>query len=400
MLFQYKALKDTKVITKKIEADGEKDVIEFLRKNGYFPIEVKEAKSTEVALFSNFFNKPSFSDIVDFTRQVAIMLNAGLTIVDSLDIIKKQVTKPALKKIISDIDTDIKSGNSFSTALQKYRGIFSNLYIALVKSGEASGKLSDILLKLSDNLEKEREFKGKLKGAMIYPVIVISAMFAVMFIMITFVVPKLLNLYKDFNISLPLTTQILITVSSFSAKFWPLIIGGLFVATTAFKKYAGTKAGKHSIDAFMLRVPIINNVIRISSLVDATRTLSILIGSGVSILEGLTIVIDTTDNSIFHDSFLNIKKKVEKGQSLGNSLQQQEIFPPILVQMTLVGEQTGHLDDTLMRMSRYFEMESEIAIKALTTLIEPMILVFLGLGVGFLVISVITPIYNLTSSFK
>lgn len=400
MQYQYKALKDTKIVTKKIEANDEKDVIDFLRKNGYFPIEVKEAKSTELALFSHFFNKPSFNDIVDFTRQIAIMLNAGLTIVDSLDIIKKQVTKPSLKKLIEDIDKDIKSGSSFSTALQKYRGIFSNLYIALVKSGEASGKLSDILLKLSDNLEKEREFKGKLKGAMIYPVLVISAMFVVMFIMITFVVPKLLNLYKDFNITLPITTQILITVSSFSAKFWPLIIGGVLLGISAFKKYAATKAGKRSIDSFILRVPVINNVIKISSLVDATRTLSILIGSGVSILEGLTIVIDTTDNSIFHDSFVNIKKKVEKGQSLGNSLQQEEIFPPILVQMALVGEQTGHLDDTLMRMSRYFEMESEIAIKALTTMIEPMILVFLGLGVGFLVLSVITPIYNLTSSFK
>lgn len=400
MQFQYRALKGTKIISKKIEAEDQKDVVEFLRKNDYFPIEVKEARGAEIALFANFLNKPSFSDIVDFTRQVAIMLNAGLTIVDSLDIIKKQVTKPALKKIITDIDTDIKSGNSFSTALQKYKGVFSNLYIALVRSGEASGKLSEILLKLSDNLEKEREFKGKLKGAMIYPVLVISAMFVVMFIMITFVVPKLLDLYKDFNISLPATTQILITVSSFSAKFWPLIIGAVFVAITALKKYADTKAGKHSIDLFLLRLPVINNVIRISSLVNATRTLSILIGSGVSILDGLAIVIDTTDNSIFHDSFANIKKKVEKGQSLGISLQQEEIFPPILVQMTLVGEQTGQLDDTLMRMSRYFEMESEIAIKALTTLIEPMILIFLGLGVGFLVLSVITPIYNLTSSFK
>jgi type IV pilus assembly protein PilC len=400
MQFQYRALKGTKIISKKIEAEDQKDVVEFLRKNDYFPIEVKEVRAAEIIFFSNLVNKPSFSDIVDFTRQVAIMLNAGLTIVDSLDIIKKQVTKPALKKIITDIDNDIKSGNSFSSALQKYRGIFSNLYIALVKSGEASGKLSEILLKLSDNLEKEREFKGKLKGAMIYPVLVISAMFVVMFIMITFVVPKLLNLYKDFNISLPATTQILITISSFSAKFWPLIIGAVFVGITAFKKYADTKAGKHSIDSLMLRLPVINNVIKIASLVDSTRTLSILIGSGVSILDGLAIVIDTTDNSIFHDSFVNIKRKVEKGQSLGVSLQQEEIFPPILVQMVLVGEQTGHLDDTLMRMSRYFEMESEIAIKALTTLIEPMILVFLGLGVGFLVLSVITPIYNLTSSFK
>ncbi len=400
MLYQYKALKGTKIISKKIEGDSEKNVVDYLRNNGYFPIEVKEVKNREILFLSTIFSKPSFSDIVDFTRQVAIMLNAGLTIVDSLDILKKQTTKPAIRKIIMEIDADIKAGNSFSSSLQKFRGIFSNLYIALVKSGEASGKLSDILLKLSDNLEKEREFKGKLKGAMIYPVIVIAAMFAVMFIMITFVVPKLLNLYKDFNVTLPISTQILIALSSFSSRFWPFIIAGVFFGISAMKKYAGTKAGKHTIDAFILKVPVINTVVKISSLVDATRTLSILIGSGVSILEALSIVIETTDNVIFQDSFVNIKKKVEKGQSLGTSLEEEEIFPPILVQMTLVGEQTGHLDDTLMRMSRYFESESEIAIKAVTTLIEPLILVFLGFGVGFLVLSVITPIYNLTSSFK
>jgi len=400
MQYQYKALKNNKIITKKIEAESEKSVIDFLRNNNYFPIDVKEVKAAEVTFIESFINRPSFSDIVDLTRQIAIMLNAGLTIVDSLEILKKQATKPALRKVIDDIDKSIKSGNSFSAALQRYRNLFSNLYIALVKSVEASGKLSDILLKLSDNLEKEREFKGKLKGALIYPVIVITAMFVVMFVMITFVIPKLLDLYKDFNISLPFTTKILIVASSFSAKFWPLIIVALFLAVIGFKKYVKTKAGKHSIDAFSLRIPLFNNIIKISALVDATRTLAILIGSGVSILEALGIIIETTDNVIFQDAFVNIKRKVEKGQSLGSSLQQEEIFPPILVQMALVGEQTGHLDDTLMRISRYFELESEIAMKALTTLIEPAILVFLGLGVGFLVLSVITPIYNLTSSFK
>lgn len=400
MLFQYKALKDKKIISSRLEGDSEKNVIDYLRNNGYFPIEIKEVNPSEISLISTFFNKPSFSDIVNLTRQIAIMLNAGLTIVDSLDILKKQVTKPGLRKIINDIDTDIKSGSSFSTALQKYRGIFSNLYIALVKSGEASGKLSDILLKLSDNLEKEREFRGKLKGALIYPVVVISAMFVVMFIMITFVIPKLLNLYKDFNVSLPITTQILITVSSFSAKFWPIIIAAVFFGVTGLQRYMVTKTGKRMRDSLILKIPVLRDVVKVSSLVDSTRTLSILIGSGVSILDALAIVIETTENVVFQDAFVTIKKKVEKGQSLGNSLQQAEIFPPILVQMALVGEQTGHLDDTLLRMSRYFESESEIAIKAMTTLIEPAILIVLGFGVGFLVLSVITPIYNLTNSFK
>lgn len=401
MLFQYKALKGNKIVSKKIEGDSEKNVVDYLRNEGLFPISIKRINSSsDLGFATSFFNKVSFTDVVDFTRQIAIMLNAGLTIVDSLDILKKQVVKPMLLKMIDDIDTEIRSGGSFSSALRKYPGMFSNLYIALVKSGEVSGKLSDILLRLSDNLEKEREFKGKMKGAMIYPMVVVTAMVGVMFIMITFVIPKLLGLYKDFNIQLPFTTRILIAVSSFSQQFWPLIIVGVVVGISLLKRYAATKTGKRSIDQMMLKIPVIGNVIKISALVDSTRTLSILIGSGVSILDALAIVVDTTDNVVYQESFIQIKKQVEKGESIGNSLEREGIFPPIMVQMALVGEQTGHLDDTLMRISRYFEMESELAVKAMTTLIEPAILVVLGLGVGFLVLSVITPIYNLTSSFK
>ncbi len=400
MLFSYRALQGNKVVEKHIEAENEQAVLQFLKESGLFPISVKPVISTTNQLFGSFFDRVGFNDIVDFTRQIAIMLNAGLTLIDCLDILKKQVTKPSLLKIIEDIDKEVKGGNSFSTALKKYPQHFSNLYIALVKSGEASGKLSDILLKLSENLEKQREFRGKMKGALIYPVIVIIGMIAVMFIMITFVVPKLLDLYKDFNIELPITTQILIVVSSFSARFWPIIVALTFVGVGVFRQYLRTKAGKYMFDTLLLRLPIIKNVVRISALVDSTRTLSILINSGVSILDGLSIVIETTDNAIYQAAFKDIYTQVEKGSSLGAAMTKEQIFPPLLVQMTTVGEQTGHLDETLLRVSTYFEMESALAIKALTTLIEPLILVVLGLGVGFLVISVITPIYNLTNSFS
>lgn len=400
MQYQYKALNGTTVINKKIEADSEKDVVEYLHQNGYFPIKINPIRSFNFTPFSSLFDRINFNDIVDLTRQIAIMLNAGLTVVDSLDILKKQITKESLRKMVIDIDAEIRAGNPLSVALSKYRQNFSNLYISLIKSGEASGKLGDILLKLSDNLEKEREFRGKLKGALIYPVIVVVAMFAVIFVMITFVIPKLLNLYKDFKITLPLTTQILIIVSNFSVRFWPLILLGVFGLFTLLQGYLKTKSGKLLFDKTILKIPIISNVIKISTLVDSTRTLAILIGSGVSILDGLKIIIDTTDNSVYKLAYANISKKVEKGQSFGNSLDQEGVFPPILVQMSIVGEQTGHLDDTLLRLSRYFEMESEIAIKAMTTMIEPAILLFLGFGVGFLVLSVITPIYSLTSSFK
>ena len=401
MQYKYRAIKEGKIHIKSINADSEAAVVKYLKDNNYYPIEITLTKKiVDTSNVSLLLNRVSFNDIVDFTRQMAIMLNAGLTLVDSFEILKKQIAKPSLYKLINDIDASIKAGNTLSSSLKKYPGNFSNLYISLVKSGEASGKLSDILLKLADNLEKSRDFKSKLKGAMIYPLIVISGMIGVMFIMVTFVLPKLMGLYKDFNIDLPITTKFLMIISEFSAQFWPIIIGVVVVIGVIINRYIKTKAGKFSLDKLMLRLPVISNVVKVSALVDTTRTLSILIGAGVSILDALNIIIDTTNNMVFQNAFKNIYSKVEKGQSFGVSLEQEDIFPPILVQMAMVGEQTGQLDDTLGRLSKYFELESEMAIKAMTTLIEPTILIVLGFGVGFLVMSVITPIYNLTTSFK
>ncbi|MBI3619585.1 type II secretion system F family protein [Candidatus Roizmanbacteria bacterium] len=400
MQFRYRALKGNKVVVRTMEAESTDAVLRFLKDNGLFPIDVGQANANLYSHFGFLLNQVSFSDIVDFTRQIAIMLNAGLTLLDSFSILKKQITRPSLLKMIEDIDKEIRSGSSFSDALKKYRQHFSNLYIALVSSGEASGKLSDILLRLSDNLEKQRELKGKLKGALIYPVIVVFGMFAVMFVMVTFVVPKLLTLYKDFGVDLPFTTKILITVSGFSARFWPVIVAAAVGLTVAFRAFLATARGKNFKDTLILKIPVVSRVVKISALVDTTRTLSILIGSGVSILDSINIVSETSDNGRFEQAFKNIYKQVEKGISLGNAMVQEKVFPPILVQMTMVGEQTGHLDETLGRIAKYFELESEIAMKAMTVLIEPLILVVLGTGVGFLVISVLTPIYNLTNSLK
>lgn len=399
MKFSYKAIKDNEVVNASIEAATEIEVLNYLKKNAYTPISIKQDKPL-LPQFSAIFDKVAFVDIVDFTRQLAIMLNAGLTLVDCLSILEKQITKEEMVSLIKSIQKEILSGVTFSRALQKYPQHFPNLYIALVKSGEASGKLSEILLKLADNLEKQREFQAKIKGALTYPIVVLIGMFAIMFIMITFVIPKLLNLYKDFNIELPVTTKILMAVSSFLAQFWPLVIVGGFVASGFIQRYLKTERGKLALDTVLLRLPIFGKIVSISSLVDSTRTLSILIGAGVSILDTLSIIVETTENSLYRISFKNILKQVEKGVSLGDSFNNEDLFPPILVQMVTVGERTGNLDDTMMRISHYFDLESEEAVKTITTLIEPLILVVLGVGVGFLVISVITPIYNLTSSFK
>jgi len=399
MKYTFKAIIDDKVVKRTIEANSENDVLAYLRKNKYTPIKIEQVTPT-FSSFNTVFNKVSFNDIVNLTRQIAIMLNAGLTLVDSLNIIEKQTTKEELLRVVKNLEKDILGGKKFSEALRKYPRLFSNLYISLIKSGEASGKLSDILLRLADNLEKEREFQSKIKGSLTYPVIVILGMGGVMFVMMTFVVPKLMGLYKDFNVELPMSTKILITVSTFMANFWPIIVILGFIFISLIQRFIRSPQGKEMFDRILLKVPVFGRIIAISALVDATRTLSILIGAGVSILDALTIIIDTTNNIVYHNAFKHILQQVEKGQKLGDSFANEGIFPPILIQMASVGEQTGHLDDTMMRISHYFELESESAVKTMSTLIEPLILVVLGVGVGFLVISIITPIYSLTSSFK
>lgn len=400
MKFKYKAIKNKKIVYGSLNAESRDKVRDYLSSQGFFIVEIKQQTDLKKQ-FQGLTDSTSFNDVVDLTRQIAIMLNAGLTLIESLSILKKQLDRPSLLKLVTSIDESIKAGESFSASLSQHPKVFSNLYISLVKAGEASGKLDEILLKLADNLEKERAFKSKIKGALIYPVIVVIAMLIVMFVMMTFVMPQLLNLYKEFQVDLPFTTQMLIIISSFLQKNWVFIILFSGVGFFAISKYLNTYTGKLTKDKILLKLPVVNKIVTISSLVDSTRTLSILIASGVSILESMNIIIETTSNLVYQNAFKSTYQRIEQGEPLGKSLEMEgELFPPLLIQMTTVGEQTGHLDETLMRISKYYEMESELAVKSMTTLIEPAILIFLGLGVGFLVLSVITPIYNLTSTIK
>lgn len=399
MEFTYKAIKENKPTSGTIEAESQEKAMAYLRSGGLVILDLHQRAKPVTSSLTSFFSKVAFNDIVDTTRQLAIMLNSGLTIIDSLDILKRQTSKPAYIKLIESIDADVKAGASFSNALKKHPKLFSNLYISLVKAGEASGKLDEILVKLADTLEQQRTFKSKIKGAMVYPAIVIGAMGMVMFVMITFVIPKLLEVYKEFNVKLPAPTRFLILVSDIFSKFWLFIIIGVGLSIFGLMKAYASKPGKLFVDRITLKIPLMNKVVKIAALVDTTRTLSILIGAGVSILEALDIITETTTNVIYQNALRRVRQAIEQGGTLGGAMEETHIFPPILVQMTAVGEQTGHLDETLGHLAKYFESESEIAIKALTTMIEPMILIVLGVAVMFVVIAVITPIFSLSSSF-
>lgn len=398
MKFKYRALKEDKPVNGKIDANNVDEAVSLLKGGGFFPIEVTKDSGSK-STFSRFLEGVNFTDIVNFTRQLSIMLNAGITLIEAFDIFKKQTTKTAMLELIDEMDKDVRGGISFSNTLKKHPEYFSRLYVSLARAGEASGKLNDILLSLADNLEKQRELRAKVTGALIYPALIFCGMIIVIFIMITFVIPQLLTLYNDLDAELPLTTVIISNVSSFSSQFWPLILAAAGIAIFAVWNYIKTPKGKEMLDKLILKIPILRDIIIQSVLVDTARALSILVGSGVSILDALDISREASGNIEFQRAFQRISKKVEKGVSLGNAMREEPLFPPLIVQMAVVGERTGHLDETMGKIAHYFEVESEIAIKSLTTLIEPAILVILGVTVGFIIFSVITPIYSLTSQF-
>ncbi len=400
MYFRYKAIKDNKVVTGRVDAETDTEAVALLKRSDYLPIHVNKQETFLDSIKNAFVDKVRFNDVVDMTRQIAIMLNAGLTLIDSYSILKKQTTKPAILSMIDTIERTLREGKNLSDALRIYPNQFSHLYISLVKAGEASGKLGEIFLKLADDLEKQREFRSKIRSTLAYPAFIIIIVIIVMFIMMTFVIPQLLGLFQSFQVDLPIQTKILIAVSSFFAHFWPFIILVTLLGVFFLRNYFSTPIGKQIFDSSVLKIPVIGDVLRMSVLVYSTRTLSVLISAGVSMLESITIITQTTTNTIYQAAFKNVYKQVEKGVTLGQALKNEEIFPPMFIQMALVGEQTGHLDETLMRVSKYFESESDIVVKTLTTFIEPAILIFLGLGVGFLVYSIITPIYTLTTSIK
>ncbi len=400
--FNYKARDESgKMIVGLVEAPSPAIAARLLREKQMFVISLHATK--ERFSFSGImmrFKRIGFGDMVNFTRQLATMVVAGLSLPESLAILRTQTTNPAFASTLADIEHQIIGGGNLADALSKYPAIFPPIYTALVRAGESSGTLDQVLNRLAETLESQQEFRGKVKGAMIYPIIILIGMFGVVMVMMTVVVPKLTDLYKDFGVSLPASTQILIFFSSFFVRFWWLMIVGAFGGFVLFKKWRQTAVGQFAVDSLMLRIPLFGDLQKKIILVEFTRTLAMLISSGIHILDGLRILQDSLGNVLFRNAIGEISKKVEKGAPLGATFAQYDVFPVIVSQMMKVGEETGKLDETLTKLSRYFETESEHLVKGLTTAIEPIIMVVLGVGVGFIVISVITPIYNLTNQFK
>ena len=382
-----------------VEAVNQVQALSVLRSKGFFIITLDKVEVTSTwSKWFRGFQKVKSADVVHFTRQLATMNKAGLPITTALSILKYQ-SNPAMSKVVDDVLRMVEGGESFYKALSKHSDIFSPVYLSLVRSGEAAGVLEKMLLRLADNLEKQAEFKGKTKNALIYPLIISVAMVAVATVMMIFVIPKLTTLYDEFGADLPMITTILIGLSNLMVKAWYLFVlffGGI---TYAFIQWKKTVPGRKIIDRYKLKLPVIGKLTTKLILTEITRTLALLAEAGISIIEALEIVSGAADNVIYSESINVAAKDVEKGIPLAAAIGQFPHFPPIVPQMIAVGEETGKIDEVLLNVSEYFESEAEQAIKGLTTAIEPLMMILLGVGVAFLVIAIIMPIYNLTSQF-
>lgn len=401
MKLLYKAItKEGKTVQGVVEARDAKEASGYLHARNMIPIRISEQKSTDYLSFIPFLKKSTRGDVVFFTRQLASMLTAGLTLLQSLTILKGQVANPAMTAVVDGILIDIEGGSTFSAAIAKYPNIFSPIYISLIRAAEGSGLLDKVLLRLADNLEKQEKLRSTIKSALMYPAIVIIGMVLVVSLMMIFVIPQLTVLYENLGIELPLPTKIVVGISKFFVTFWPLLIGFVVLGSFAFKRWHGTEAGKLIIDDYTLRLPIFGKLIKESILTEFTRTLGVLIGSGSLVVDALNQTADVAGNVLYTHAILGVGRRVEKGVTMSDAMAAYPLFPAILRQMVSIGEETGKLDESLSRVSEYFEREVEETVKTLTTAMEPFIMVVLGGSVAFLIISIITPIYNLISSIQ
>lgn len=398
--FKYKAKdRSGKEVAGEVEGSTIKHAAKLVRKRELVLITIREIKELRLNPFRKVRDRVTSGDINTLTRQLATMINSGLPLTEALIVLRSQQSG-ALQRIIVQILADVEEGESLSSSMSKHPMAFSTSYIALIKSGELGGVLDNVLTRLADNLEKRQEFKGRVKGALVYPVIIIVGMIMVALVMIIFVIPRMLSIYEQFDAELPLPTKVLLGISDVMIRFWPLLLALFAALVYGLKIYHNTKVGRRKIDEKILKIPLFGSLQQQILLTDMTRNLSLMVGSGVSIIESLNISAKVVNNVVISDGLRDAARMVEKGFPMAFAFSRHpEAFPYILSQMIAVGEETGKMDEVLEKLSHVFEVESDQKLKALTAAVEPTILIFLGIGVAFLVIAVIMPIYNLTTQF-
>ena len=383
--------------TATIEAPNRDEVVAQLRRQRLNVVKIDEA----AAVKKKKGGKIKMRDIVIFTRQFSTMINAGLPLVQALDILARQSENPALKDVTHAVVFDVESGHTVADALGKHPKAFSELYVNMVAAGEAGGILDTILMRLATFMEKNDALVRKVKGAMIYPGVISTVAFIAISVLLIFVIPVFKKMFGDVGLPLPLPTRVVIAMSNFLRG-----IGG--VATVAFgfafvffvKKYYATNSGKLVIDKLMLKAPVLGDVLRKSAVSRFTRTLGTLIGSGVSILDGLEITAKTAGNRVISDAIMESRTSIAGGEPISAPLQKSNVFPPMVISMIAVGEQTGGLDEMLSKIADFYDEEVDAAVSNLLSLMEPVMIVFLGVVVGGMVVAMYLPIFDMINAVQ
>lgn len=381
-----------------LAARDQNEIISLLRRRKLIVLTVRE-KPKDISLPS-LGSGVKGRDLVLFTRQFATMISAGLPLIQCLEILEEQTENKAMRRTITGVRGAVETGTSISEALAKYPKVFSNLFVSMVSAGEMGGVLDVVLDRLAVYLEKTNALRRKVKGAMAYPLFVMAIALLVTLFLLTFIIPSFARLFMQSNMALPLPTRVVIAMSTFLISNWYYLFLGLVFFILALRKFYKTELGRRKIDSFLLRIPQIGAILLKSSIARFTRTLGTLLESGVSILDALEITANTSGNRIIQDAILNAKRNIEQGDTISEPLRKSEVFPGMVTQMISVGEKTGELDRMLTKVADFYEEEVDVAVSALASIIEPVMICMMGVLVGGMVIAMYLPIFNLANAIQ
>jgi len=391
-----------KEITGSLQADSVDALTGKLNQMGYFVVSIDEVKiSLRKKQLHIFGAKVKSKDITIFTRQFATMINAGLPLIKCLSILTQQTESQALSDIISDCSREVEAGHALSEALSKHPRAFSELYVAMVRAGELGGMLDDVLLRVADQLERDAEIRQKVKSAMTYPIVVLGITIIIVTSMLMFVVPRFGKMFTELGGKLPTYTQFLVNLSHFLAGWGGLVVIAAIIGFVfGYRRFKATKQGRLTIDRIKLRLPVVGTLFHKTAMSKFSRTLGTLLSSGVPILGALEITGETTGNMVITKALDVVRAGVKEGETIARPLTEAEVFPPMVIQMIAIGEETGALDVMLAKVSDFYDSEVNAAMDSFASIIEPVLLVVLGVAVGSIVIALYLPIFKVITLIK
>ncbi|WIF94513.1 type II secretion system F family protein [Caminicella sporogenes] len=400
-IFKYKAVSSSgEKIDGVYETSTKNQVINMLKEKKYFPIFVEEVHESKDIKSFKIFNKVKIKDISIFCRQFYVMLNAGVAIINCLDILRRQTENKKLKKVIEQVYEDVQKGAALSEAMKKHDDIFPELFIYMIEAGEVSGTLDIIMERMANHYEKENKIQNKVKGAMVYPIILSIISLGIVTFLLTFVMPTFVGMFEGSGVKLPLPTRILLSISDFLKSFWYAVIIATAVGVYILKIYIKTESGKVLFDNIKMKIPVVRGTTQKVVTSRFTRTLSTLLSSGIPLIQALEVVSKIVQNKIVEKGLISAKEEVRKGTELANTISRIGFFPPMVISMIKIGEGSGALDEILDKTANYYDEEVEVSLQKMITLLEPFMIVIMALVVGAIVISMVLPMFDMINTVK